>query len=99
MQVNNNTFVNNNEYRFNNNTIYNNIFVIYDIYGEEMGKSTSDIFFIDCWESDEEWSWPFEPFSKLKTTFCKYWTSIKIKIGMICVYKEYEVIIKWYIIK
>ena len=25
-------------------------------------------FFIRCWESEEEWFWPFEPFSKLKTT-------------------------------
>ena len=27
---------------------------------------------------------------KLKTTFCKYWTLIQIKISMTCVYKEYE---------
>ena len=33
-------------------------------------------------------------FQKLKTTFCEYWTSIKIKISMICVYKEYEAKIK-----
>ena len=33
-------------------------------------------------------------FSKLKRTFCKYWTSIKIKISMTCVYKEYEIKIK-----
>ena len=33
-------------------------------------------------------------FSKLKATFYKQWTSIKIKISMICVYKEYEVKIK-----
>ena len=33
-------------------------------------------------------------FSKPKTTFCKYWTSIKIKISMTCVYKEYEIKIK-----
>ena len=33
----------------------------------------------------------WQPFSKLKTTFCKYWTSIIIKIGMTFVYKEYEV--------
>ena len=29
-------------------------------------------------------------FSKLKATFCKYWTLIKIKINIICVHKEYE---------
>ena len=28
------------------------------------------------WESDEDWFWPFEPISKLKTTY-KYWASIK----------------------
>ena len=25
--------------------------------------------------SAEEWFWQFKPFSKLKTLFCKYWTS------------------------
>ena len=39
----------------------------------------------------EEWFWPFEPFSKLKAAFCEYWTSIKIKIRMTCVYREYEI--------
>ena len=33
----------------------------------------------------------FDSFSKLKTTFCQYWTSIKIKISMTCMFKEYEV--------
>ena len=33
----------------------------------------------------------FEPFSKLKTAFCEYWTSIKIKINMTLVSKEYEI--------
>ena len=33
--------------------------------------------------------WPFKPFLKLKTTICKSWTFIKIKIGMACVCKEY----------
>ena len=32
-------------------------------------------------------------FSKLKTTFCKYGTSVIIKISMTC-YKEYEVKMK-----
>ena len=31
----------------------------------------------ESWESGEDWFWPFEPISKLKTTFCKNWTSIK----------------------
>ena len=43
------------------------------------------------WEFEEEWFCPFENFSKLKTAFCEYWTSIKIKISMICVSREYEV--------
>ena len=46
------------------------------------------------WESDDEWLWPFEPFLKIETTLCKYWTSIRIKISMTCVFKEYEVEIK-----
>ena len=43
------------------------------------------------WLEIEEWFWVFKPFSKLKATFYKYWTSIKIKISMTCVYKEHEV--------
>ena len=42
------------------------------------------------WESGKEWFWPLEPFSKLKTTCCKHWTLVKIKISMACVYKEYR---------
>ena len=30
-------------------------------------------------------------FSKLETAFCEYWISIKIKISMTCLYKEYEI--------
>ena len=33
-------------------------------------------------------------FSRLQTTFCKYWTSIKIETSMTCVCKEYKVKIK-----
>ena len=52
-----------------------------------------------CWgcyftgwsEAEEEWFWLFEPFSELQRTFCKYWASIKIKISITCVYKEYKV--------
>ena len=51
-------------------------------------------FFIRWWEPEEKWFRPFEPFPKLETTFCKNWTSTKIKISMICVYKEYKVKIK-----
>ena len=42
-------------------------------------------------ESEEESFWRLENFLKLKTAFCEYWTSIKIKISMICVLKEYEI--------
>ena len=44
-------------------------------------------FFIAWWDSEDEWFWLFKSFSKLKTTFTIYWTSIKIKISM----KEYEI--------
>ena len=50
--------------------------------------------FIGWWEPKKERFWLFEPFSKLKTTFCKYWTLIKIKISMTRVYKEHEVKVK-----
>ena len=42
-------------------------------------------------EPKEEWFWPFEPFSELKTAFCEYWKLIDSKISMTCVYKEYEI--------
>ena len=47
------------------------------------------ILFIWWWKSEEDCVWPFEPFSKLKKTFCKYLTSIKIKVSTTCLYKEY----------
>ena len=50
--------------------------------------------FFGWWES-HEWFWPIKSFSKLKTSFCKYWTSIKIKICMACLYKDYEVKWRW----
>ena len=59
-----------------------------------MGNFTGRRFFISWYESDQERFWPFEPFPELKATICKYWTSIKIKISMTCVCKEYEVKIK-----
>ena len=42
-------------------------------------------FFTGWWEPEEEWFWPFKPFSKLKTA------SFKIKISLICVYEEHEI--------
>ena len=50
--------------------------------------------FIGLWESDEEWFWLFEPYSKL-TTFSKNRTLIKIKIDITWLYKQYKVKIKW----
>ena len=32
----------------------------------------------------------FWTFLKLKTTFCKYWIPIKIKISMVCIHKTFE---------
>ena len=59
-----------------------------------MGNLAGRNFFIGWLESEDEWLWASEPFSKLKTTFCKYWTSIKIKISITFVFKENEVKIK-----
>ena len=50
-------------------------------------------FFGGWWETGE-WFWRFKAFSKLKTVFCEYWTSIKSKISMTCVYKQYEMVQK-----
>ena len=43
---------------------------------------------------EEEWFRLFEPFSMLEKLFCKYWTSIKMKIIITCVYKEYKIKMK-----
>ena len=34
--------------------------------------------------------WQIKPFSKLETSLCKYWTSIKTKVSMRCMYKKYK---------
>ena len=48
--------------------------------------------FFTWWrEPEEEGFWQFELSSKLKTAFYEYWTSIKIKLNMICVSKEHEI--------
>ena len=49
---------------------------------------TGGDFFTGGKEPEEEWFWRFETFTKLKTAFCEYWKSIKIKINMT---KEYEI--------
>ena len=41
-------------------------------------------------EPEEERFWWFKSFSKLKTAFCEYWTSIKIKIKMTCVQRVWN---------
>ena len=50
--------------------------------GRRDGKFAWGGFSIGRWESKKKWFWSFEPLSKLKMTFCKYWTLIKIKISM-----------------
>ena len=48
--------------------------------GEGTGNPAGGHFCIRWWEPEERF-WPFKPFSMLKTTFCKYWKSITIKIS------------------
>ena len=60
--------------------MYNNIFVICNIYHREMGMVSWESFLLgagNLMRSDFD-------LLKLKTTFCKYGTPIKITIGMIC---------------
>ena len=59
--------------------------------GGGIGYFTRGNFFTGQREPEEEWFWQIEPFSKLKTTFCEYWASIKMKINLVCVSKEYEI--------
>ena len=42
-------------------------------------------------KQDKRKSWTF---SQLKRSFCEYWTLVKIKISMSCMYKECEIKIK-----
>ena len=54
--------------------------------------------FTESRETDKEWFWPTWTFFKAEKNilriFWRYWKSIKIKITMTCVNKEYEVHIK-----
>ena len=59
--------------------------------GERLEILLGEDFFNRWLEPGEDWFWAFETFSKLKTDFCEYWTSIKIKISINWVYKEYEI--------
>ena len=52
-------------------------------------------FFTRWWEPAKEWFWWFEPFTKLKTAFCEYWVSIKIKISMSWVPKSTKLKQEW----
>ena len=58
--------------------------------GGGMENLSGTNFSIRWWESHKEWFWPLKPFLRLKATFSKYWTLIKVKINISCVYKEYE---------
>ena len=72
---------------------YSGVFKIV-IRGGEGGKLPLPVglkFFAKWWELEEGWFWQFKPFSKLKTAFCEYWTSIKIEISTTSVSKEYEI--------
>ena len=55
--------------------------------GGGKGYLSGENFSIGWWEFYKDWFWSLKPFSKLKATFCKYWTLMKIKIGMSCVYR------------
>ena len=59
--------------------------------GGRIGNFAGGEFFTGWLEPEVEWFRQFQPFPKLKTAFSEYWTTIKIKISMTCVYKEYEI--------
>ena len=63
-------------------------------YFEHFENFAAGNFFTGWWKPEEESFLQFEPSSKLKTAFCEYWTSIKIKLSITCVSKEYEIKIK-----
>ena len=48
-------------------------------------------FFTGWWECEEDLFLQFKLFLELKTPFYEYWTSVKIKISMTCVSKDYEI--------
>ena len=65
------------------------IFVLFE--NEASEKILLEGYLFTGWrESEEEWFWWFEPFSKLKIAFCEYGTSIKIKINMACVQRVWN---------
>ena len=55
------------------------------------GKFAGEHSSFGWWESEKEWIWPLKPFSKLKTTLCKYWPLIKSKLAWpVCTKSMYE---------
>ena len=56
-----------------------------------IGNFTAGNFFTGQREPEEEWFWQFERFLKLKKAFFECWTSIKTKINMTCVSKQYGI--------
>ena len=54
--------------------------------GNQKSLLGGDFFFIRLWETEKECIWSrANLFQSIKTTFSKYWTSVKIKISMACV--------------
>ena len=54
--------------------------------GNQKSLLGGDFFFIRLWETEKECIWSHANlFQSIKTTFSKYWTSVKIKISMACV--------------
>ena len=53
-------------------------------------------FFIRWRKSGEEWFWLFKPFSRLKTTLCKCWTSTKPKLEWPVSTNTMKLKWKWY---
>ena len=79
------------EHKGGHKVLYIGVFQIAARGSRESEILLEGIFFTRWREPEEEWFWRFEPFSKLKTAFCEYWTSIKMKVNMTCVSKEYEI--------
>ena len=54
--------------------------------GNQKSLLGGDFFFIRLWETEKECIWSrANLFQSIKTTFSKYWTSVKVKISMACV--------------
>ena len=54
----------------------------------EMALRGRDISPVMAMGNDKQCFWRFKHFSKLKTTFCTYWTYMKIKNSMTCMYQS-----------